>query len=113
MEVFMKKFACFAVAISIACSLYSFDSSLNGSWGLIAPDDQKEVVIRFNTNEIAIFGELFRSHEYEEGIDTFYLQDKDGGAIIQYYRLAQDKLLFIMTNMDNPLESVILILTKI
>jgi hypothetical protein len=108
----MKKLVCFAVAISITCSLYAFDSSLNGSWGLITPDE-KEEVIRFNTNEIFIFGGLFRSHEYDEGTDTFYIQDMTGGAIIQYYLLAQNKLLFIVTNVGSPSESVILILTRL
>jgi hypothetical protein len=110
----MKKLVCLLAVIGISCGLYAFDRSLNGSWGLVTPDDRDEV-IRFNTNEIVIFDELFRpKKDYEEGEDTIYIEDAGGDSVmIQYYRLAPNKLLFILSNLDDPSQSLTLILTKL
>jgi hypothetical protein len=93
--------------------LYAFDRSLNGSWGLIKSGEKIEF-IRFNTNEIILMDTLFRANTYEEADDTIYIDNFEGDSvIIQYYRLAQNKLLFIMWNTDSPDQSITLILSKL
>ena len=109
----MKKLICFFAILGIGCALYAFDPPLNGSWGLIMPGDNNEI-IWFNYNEIRLFNKLFQSDEYAEADDTIYINDYDGEAImIQYYLLAPNKLLFILTNMDDSSETMTMILTKL
>ena len=113
MEISMKKVVCFFAMIGIVYGLHAFDRSLNGSWGLIYGND-KEEFIRFNTNEILLMNQLFRSRDYEEGENTIYISDFDGDSvIIQYYLLAPNKLLFILWNVDEPTESITLVLSKL
>jgi hypothetical protein len=50
-------------------TLYAFDRSLNGSWGLVKGIERTEF-LRFNTNEIIIMDTVFRSYDYEEADDT-------------------------------------------
>jgi len=117
----MKKALCLLFLI-ITClsshlmsSVHAFDSSLDGSWGLIM-ENEKEEIIRFNTakKEIVIMNYLFRQGDYTSGNDTIYISNFDGNTvIIQYYRLAQNKLLFVFWNADNISESLTLILTKL
>ena len=93
--------------------MFAFDPSLNGSWGLIM-GDEKEEIVRFNTNEIILYDQLFRSRDYEEADDTIYIYDLLGDSVIlQYYRLSIGKLLFILWNVDNPIESMTLILSRL
>jgi hypothetical protein len=111
----MKKLICFCVVISVGLTLYAFDRSLNGSWGLVKSGEKMEF-IRFNTNEIIIMDTLFRPNDYEEeeGDNTIYIDSFDGDSIvIQYYRLSQNKLLFIMWDVDNPEQSITLVLSKL
>jgi len=109
----MKKLACLFAMICIGSGLFAFDRSLNGSWGIIQ-GSEKEEVIRFNTNEIILMDQLFRSRDFEEGENTIYIDDFDGDSVvIQYYLLAPNKLLFIFWNVDEPTESLTLILTKL
>jgi hypothetical protein len=96
----------------IGLSAFAFDPSLNGSWGLIKDNDKQEF-IKFNTNEINIMGYKFSQTDYEETDDAFYIDDAEGESIIiQYFRLAPNKLLFIIWNPNNIAESVTLILTR-
>jgi hypothetical protein len=111
----MKKLICFCVVISIGVTLYAFDPSLNGSWGLVKSGEKMEF-LRFNTDEIILMDTLFRSSEYEEEEkdNSIYINSFDGDSvIIQYYRLSQNKLLFIMWAVDNPEQSITLILSKL
>jgi len=109
----MKKLICFLMVFSMGFALYAFDRSLNGGWGLVKAGEKTEF-LRFNTNEIRIFDTLFRSRDYEEADDTIYIDDFEGDSvIIQYHRLAPNKLLFIMWNTDNVEQSITLILTKL
>ena len=113
MGVYMKKFVCFFAMIGIGYGLFAFDRSLNGSWGLIQ-GREKEEFLRFNTNEIILMDQLFRSHDYEEAENSIYISDFDGGAVVlQYYLLSPNKLLFILWNADDPTESITLILSKL
>jgi len=108
----MKKWLCLSVMFCIGVSVFAFDPSLNGGWGLIKNDDKQEF-IRFNTNEIVIMGYKFTQKDYEEADDAFYIDDVDGESIIiQYFRLSPNKLLFIIWNPNNIAESVTLILTR-
>jgi hypothetical protein len=109
----MKKLICFFIIFSMCFALYAFDRSLNGSWGLVKGSEKTEF-IRFNTNEIMLLDTLFRSNDYEEANDTIYIDNFEGDSvIIQYHRLSQNKLLFIMWNTDNVEQSITLILTKL
>ena len=109
----MKKLICFFVVFSMGFTLYAFDRSLNGSWGLVKGGEKTEF-LRFNTNEIIILNKLFRSRDYEEADDTIYIDDFDGDSvIIQYHRLTPNKLLFIIWNTDDIQQSITLILTKL
>jgi len=109
----MKKLVCFFAMISLGYGLFAFDRSLNGSWGL-TQGNEKEEIIRFNTNEIIFNGELFRSGSYEEAENTIYFSDPEGGdVVIQYYLLSSKKLLFILWNVNDPTESLTLILSKL
>jgi hypothetical protein len=110
----MKKLVCFFAMIGLVFSLHSFDSSLLGGWGLVMPGNERLEIIRFNPNgELIITGERFLSGNYEASEDTIYIDDFDGDAvIIQYYSLAQNKLLFIMWSLDNPEMSLTLILSR-
>jgi hypothetical protein len=110
----MKKTICLLTLFFIALSVYAFDRSLDGSWGLIM-DNKKEVFIRFNygNKEIIIMDTVFRSKDYEEADDTLYFDDFDGDSVlVQYYRLTANKLLFILCNTDDPSQSLTMILTK-
>jgi len=108
----MKKLICFFAILITGMSLYAFDRSLNGSWGIFR-ESEKIILIRFNTNEITVMDSLFRPGAFSEADDTFYIDDFDGDSvIIQYFRLSPNKLLFIMWNTDNPEQSITLILSK-
>ena len=117
----MKKLACilfllFAfISSPLVSNVHALDSNLNGSWG-ISMDGEKLEIIRFNSanNEIIIMSTLFRSHEFSLADDTIHIFNfNNSSMIIQYYRLAPDKLLFIMWNSDDITESITLILSKI
>ena len=109
----MKKIVCLVVFINICLGLYAFDRSLIGSWGLIM-NGEKEEFIRFNNNGIVIMNTLFRSTDYYEADDTIYIADFDGDSVImQYYRLASNKLLYILWNTDDPTQSITLILSRL
>ena len=110
----MKKIVCLFVLLSMCFTLYAFDRSLIGSWGLIMEDNDKEEVIRFGQNEMAIFDMVLRPGDFETATDTIFIENLDGDSvIIQYYPLAPNKLLFIMSNTDNPMESLTLILSRL
>ena len=111
----MKKILCVSFLFFICLSAYAFDSSLNGSWGIVMENEKMEI-IRFNSvnNEIIIMNLLFRSNDYSSADDTIHIYSFEGvPAIIQYYRLAPNKLLFILWNTDNISESITLILSKL
>ena len=111
----MKKGICFFVMFIIGFSVFAFDHSVHGSWGLIHGREREEFV-RFNssTNEIIIMNTLFRSRDYEEAENTIYISDFDGeSVIIQYYLLAPTKLMFILWNPDSVEQSITLILSKL
>jgi len=109
----MKRIICVIVFANICLGTYAFDRSLNGSWGLIM-NGQKEEFVRFNNNEILIMNILFRSSDYTEADDSIYIANFEGDSVlIQYYRLASNKLLFILWNTDDPTQSVTLILSKL
>ena len=109
----MKKLACLFAMICIGSGLFAFDRSLNGSWGIIRGSD-KEEFIRFNTTEIILMDQLFRSRDFEEAENTIYIDDFDGDSVmIQYYLLTPNKLLLIFFDIDDPTESLTLILTKL
>jgi hypothetical protein len=109
----MKKMICLLFLLCIGLGLFAFDRSLNGSWGLILAGEKKEF-IRFNNTEILIMDRLFRSGSYQEGDDTIYINNFDGDSVLlQYYRLAPNKLLFILWNTDDPTQSITLILSKL
>jgi hypothetical protein len=108
----MKKLLCFCVIISAGFSLYAFDRSLNGSWGLVQSGEKMEF-LRFNTSEIVIMNTLFRAGDFEEADDTIAIELEGESVLIQYYRLSQSKLLFIMWNTDSPEESITLILSRL
>jgi hypothetical protein len=101
------------VVLSTGLALHAFDRSLNGGWGVVLEGEKMEI-IRFNTNEIIIMNTLLRAHDYTESDDTIYIDDfNNDSVIIQYYRLAANKLLFILLNTDNPEQSITFILTKL
>jgi len=109
----MKKILCFIVLANVCLGIYAFDRSLNGSWGLIM-NEQKNEFIRFSNNEIFIMNTLYRSSDFSEADDTIYIDNFGGDSIIiQYYRLASNKLLFILWNTDDPTQSITLILSKL
>jgi len=109
----MKKIICLFAMIGLSYGLFAFDRSLIGSWGIII-DKEREVFVRFNANEIIIMEELLRPGDYVEGENTILISNFDGDSVIvQYYLLSPNTLLFIMWNMDNPEESVTLILSKL
>jgi len=103
----MKKWFCLFAMLSIGYGLFAFDRSLNGSWGL-TEGKEKEEIIRFNTNEIVLMEQTFRSSDYSEGENTVYVSS----LVIQYYLLSSKKMLFIMWDTDNPEISMTMILTK-
>jgi len=117
----MRKSACILILL-FAClsspfvsSIYAIDSNLNGSWGISMKGEKLEI-IRFNSaaNEIIIMNTLFRSHEFSLADDTIHIFNFDNDSvIIQYYRLAPDKLMFIMWNSDDITEAITLILSRI
>ena len=107
----MKKVMCFLVIFGIGYSLFAFDRSLNGSWGLNDGTDKVEF-IGFNTNEIRLMNQLYRAGDYQEIDDTIYIDDDGEIIIIQYHRLSTNRLLFILFNADDPAESITLILSK-
>jgi len=103
------KKVCVLIILCLCTSLYAFDRSLIGSWGLIY-DYVKEEFIRFGQNEITLFGERV----FERGVNTIIIDDFDGDdVIVQYHLLSQNFLLFIMWNLDNPSESLTLILSRL
>jgi hypothetical protein len=109
----MKKRICLLILLCSGLSLHAFDSSLKGSWGLVKDGEKKEV-IQLNNDGILLFDTLFRSDDYSEADNTIYISDFDDDSIIlQYYRLASNKLLFILWNTDDPTQSITLILTKL
>ena len=109
----MKKLICFFIIFNMGFTLYAFDRSLNGSWGLVKNGEKNEF-LRFNTNEIILLNKLLRPRDYEEVDDTIYIDDFDGDSVvIQYYRLSPSKLLFILWNTDDIEQSITLILTKL
>jgi len=109
----MKKLICFLVIFGIGFAIHAFDSSLNGSWGLIK-DGEKMVIIQFNTDEIIITNTLFRAGNYTETDDSIYIDDFEGDSVVlQYYRLSANKLLIVIWNTDNPEQSITLILSKL
>ena len=111
----MKKNICFFVMFIIGFSVFAFDRSLNGSWGLVHGKDREEF-IRFNssTNEILIMNTLFRSRDYEEAENSIYISDFDGESVmVQYYLLSSNKLLFIMSDLEKVGQSITLILSKL
>ena len=112
----MKKLSCILFLLFTCVSIYALDSSLNGGWGISGNDGEKLEIIRFNSvnNEIIIMSTLFRSHEFSLADDTIKIFNFDNNSmIIQYFRLAPNKLLFIMWNSDDITESITLILSKI
>ena len=112
----MKKIMCFSVMFCICSSLFAFDRSIIGSWGIIEPSSEKSEMVRFGQNEIIVFDDLsFRSSEFERTTDdTIFIEDFDGDSVlIQYYLLSRNKLLFIIIWLDNPDVSLTLILSKL
>ena len=109
----MKKIMFVFVLLGICSALFAFDHVLIGSWGLIMPDEREEF-IRFGHDEVIIMDLLFRSRDFERAEDTIFINDFDGDSVlIQYYLLSQNKLLFIMWNIDEPTESLTLILSRL
>jgi len=109
----MKKVICLLLLMCACFSLYAFDRALIGSWGIIM-SNEKEEFIRFGQNDVRILNMLFTSRDFERAEDTIFIEDFDGDSVvIQYYLLAPNKLLFIMWNVDDPLESLTLILSKL
>jgi len=117
----MKKLACIlfllftCISSPLVSSVHALDSSLNGSWG-ISMDGEKLEIIRFNSvnSEIIIMSTLLRANDYSVADDTIHIYNFDGDSvIIQYYRLAPEKLLFILWNTNNITESITLILSKL
>ena len=109
----MKKCMFILIIFCISFSLYAFDRSLIGSWGLITAGKREEFV-RFGQNDIIIMNQLFRERDFESGDNTVYINNFDGDSvIIQYYLLSNNSILFIMWNIDNPIESITLILSKL
>ena len=117
----MKKIICI-VFLLFAClsspfvsSIYAFDSSLDGTWGIIMNNEKLEMV-RFNAanKEIIIMNFLFRQNDYSSADDTIHIYSFDGNSvIIQYFRLAPNKLLFTIWNTDDITQTMTLILSKL
>jgi hypothetical protein len=118
MEGFMKKIVFFAIFTSLAIYSFAFDNSLKGSWGLISDGGrEKTEIIRFGNDEIMILDTRFRKGEYEENVDFISIENESGYQItLQYYKLAYNKLLYILTESesdeDSSPNSTTLILTK-
>jgi len=114
----MKRAVCFSFLVFMGLTLKTFalnafDRSLIGGWGLKMMNE-KEEFIRFGQDEVIVMNTLFHSKDFERAEDTIYIHDfEDDSVIIQYYLLSPNKLLFIMWNIDNPLESITLILSKL
>jgi hypothetical protein len=109
----MKKLICLLAIFNIGSGLFAFDRSLYGSWGLVLSEEVEEV-INFYGEEVRIFNQTFDSSEYEEAEDTIYIGDYEGDSVmVQYYLLSQNKLLFLMSNLDDPTESMTMILSRL
>ncbi|GBU29030.1 hypothetical protein R84B8_02592 [Treponema sp. R8-4-B8] len=108
----MKKILLFLIMFCIGYSLFAFDSSLIGSWGLISGSEKHEF-IRFNRNEFILLDTLYRQGNYQEMNDTIYFEKDGDSAILQYFLLSANKLLFIIWNVDDTKESITLILTRL
>ena len=96
-------------------SIYAFDNSLDGTWGIVMNDEKLEMV-RFNSSnkEIIIMNFLFRQNDYTSADYTIHIYSFDGNSvIIQYYRLAPNKLLFTIWNTDDITQTMTLILSKL
>jgi hypothetical protein len=96
----MKKFICFLVILVAASSIYAFDKSLIGSWGVINSDGGMDEFLRFGNNEILVVDTLFRSSEYKEIDGSVYINISEKEMVIQYYLLSRNKLLFILWSDD-------------
>ncbi|MBB6481520.1 hypothetical protein [Spirochaeta isovalerica] len=109
----MKKNIFLLICISISSTLFASDESLNGSWGVIVGDSAYEA-LRVDVDEIIIIDKLFRSGEYEIGNGFIHIEDFDGEEVmIQYHFLEEDKLLFIITNLEKITESITLIFQRL
>ena len=109
----MKKMVLIFMLFCIGSTLFAFDRSLIGSWGLVIPGGEKEEFVRFGQDEIRIMNLLFRARDFERAANTIFIEDFDGDSVvIQYHLLSQNSLLFILWNLDDFTESLTLILTK-
>jgi len=108
----MKKVACFLLMACMSFTLYAVDQTL-GSWGLVF-GEEKEEFLRFGQDEIILMDTLFRSRDFERAENTILIENFDGEAVmLQYHLLSPNALLFIMWSVDDPTESMTLILSRL
>jgi len=109
----MKQLFILFFAFILSFNIFAFNNPLLGSWGIAGNGEALEA-FRFTPNEIVLYDQLYRLVDLQFAEDTIYIENEEDNIMIQYFLLSEDKLLLIMTDMNNsPPSSLSLILTRI